>query len=89
MCMRISVSQLSTPVQVQEDTVWGEVSGCVSTGGARTGWEGWGRGYTMGWESACARARAGTRDGGSGSGLYRLAFLEGALRLEPFLRASL
>ena len=48
-----------------------------------------GVGLTVGWGSACAQARAGRQGWREGSRLYRLAFLEGALRLEPFPSASL
>ena len=67
----------------------GGVSGTSSTGGTRARWAEWGgtdRGLGRG------HVGAGASDGRRALGsplLYRLAFLEGALRLEPFPRASL
>lgn len=79
----ISPSSVVPPVQVQEDTVW-EKWPRPTLGGARTGWEGVGAGLTMGWGGRMCASQGETQGWREGSRLHRLAFLEGALRLEPF-----
>ena len=89
-CAKRNFTKLSCPhLSRFRKTQSGEVSGQGQHRRYKSRLGGVGMGLTMGWESASVRARAGTQGWREGSGLYRLAFLEGALRLEPFPKASL